>query len=117
MKNAVLFLFLFTSGSLTPLFAEDGLKSVIGTTQGSEAPLIGIFYDFKQTQKREPAIQDRLTFELKIKEFIDKEFDEGLLKGYYRVPHPLYTTEIWVDSINADDGPKVYGAEKTVQPH
>jgi len=90
--------------------------AVPGTSQGSEAPLIGIFYDFKQNQKREPIPMDRPKFDHLIAEFIDNDWDESLLKDFYRVSNPLYRTDLFIDTINSDDGPKAFGAEKTVQP-
>ena len=90
--------------------------AVSGTSQGSEAPLIGIFYDFKQNQKREPIPMDRPKFDHLIAEFIDNDWDESLLKDFYRVSNPLYRTDLFIDTINSDDGRKAFGAEMTVKP-
>ena len=94
---------------------KGGEASLPGAGQASEAGLIGIFYDMKQTQKREPIDMDRKQFDSVIAKFIDSDWDEGVLKDFYRVPRPLYTTELYIDTINSDDGPKAFGTEKTVQ--
>jgi len=86
-----------------------------GAGEASEAALIGIFYDMKQTQKHEPIEMDRKQFDSVIAKFIDGEWDEAVIKGFYRVPRPLYTTQLFIDTINSDDGPKAFGVEKTVQ--
>ncbi len=90
--------------------------TVFGTAQRSAGALIGILYDFKQNQKREPVPMDRRLFEKLVAQFIDNGWDEGLLNGFYRVPRAMYATEILIPTINADLGPRVFGVEKTVEP-
>ena len=97
------------------VIADDN-NSVFGSAQRSAGALIGILYDFKQTQKHEPVPMDRHLFEKLIAQFIDTGWDEGMLNGFYRVPRAMYATEILIPTINADLGPQVFGVEKTVQP-
>lgn len=116
MKKTILILVSLAACYGTLVSARDKRTSVFGTTERSESALIGILYDFKQNQKREPIPMDRHIFERQVEEFIDKGFDEGMLNKYYRVPRALYTTELMIDTINADSAPKAFGVEKTVQP-
>jgi hypothetical protein len=97
-----------------PAVARD-TPVVSSSSMTSEAPLIGIFYDMKQDQKHRPINTDRKGFDELVARFIDGGWDEGLLKDYYRIPRPLYTTQLFVDTINSDDAPKAFGVEKTVQ--
>lgn len=86
------------------------------TKQGSEVALIGILYDFKQDQKHQSTNMNRHVFEQLIGQFIDSDWDEGMLNKYYRVSRPLYTTEVMIPQMNADMAPKAFGVEKLVQP-
>lgn len=89
---------------------------MFGSAQRSAGALIGILYDFKQNQKREPVEMDRHIFEKVVAQFINGGWDEGLLNKYYRVPRALYTTELLVPTIDADTAPRAFGVETTVQP-
>lgn len=110
---------LLTLVAALPLRAarEEDQVPVIGSKQqGTQSSLIGILYDFKQNQKREPVPMDRRTFELLVAQFIDAGWDEGMLNRFYRVSRPLYTTELQIPQMNADAAPKAFGVDKTVQP-
>ena len=39
-----------------------------------------------------------------------------MLNRYYRFSKPLYTTQIFIPDMNANEGPKAFGAEKLVKP-
>lgn len=92
-------------------------KTVVsGSTGAKEMPMIGSFYDFKQTQKHEPTGMDRPKFDQIVAKFVNNDWVDDLLKDYYRVPRALYATEIFIDTINSDVGPKAFGADKSVDP-
>jgi hypothetical protein len=95
---------------------EKDANAMFGSAQRTAGALIGILYDFKQDQKRVSIPMDRHIFERAVAQFIDMDFDEGLINKYYRVPRALYTTELQVPTINADTAPKAFGVEKTVAP-
>jgi len=116
VKKSILLLLSILAGCGVAAVAGEKKNTVFGTTERSESALIGILYDFKQNQKREPIPMDRHIFEVQVEEFIDKGFDEGMLNKYYRVPRALYTTELMIDTIDADTAPKAFGVEKTVKP-
>ena len=103
---------------LLPLLARaDDDSSVFGHATPSEAALIGVLYDTKQTYNHKPTyigVGDGYT--AVIDNFIARHWDEAVLNKFYRVSKPLYTTQIFVPNMNADNAPKAFGAEKLVQP-
>ena len=77
---------------------------------------MGIFYDLKQTQDHRPTGIDPDGYSAILDEFMSRGWDESVLNRYYRISKPLYTTQVFIPNMNADNGPKAFGAEKTVQP-
>jgi PA14 domain len=116
MKKCLLLLLSIACAAGAVVARERDPLVVSSSSMTTEAPLIGTFYDMKQDQKHRPINMDRKGFDDLIARFIDGGWDEGLLKDYYRMPRPLYTTQLFVDTINSDDAPKAFGVEKTVQP-
>ncbi len=95
---------------------ENDANTLFGSAKRSAGALIGILYDFKQDQKRQPIPMDRHIFQELVTQFIDNGWDEGMLNKYYRVPRALYATELQINTIDADTAPRAFGVEKTVQP-
>jgi hypothetical protein len=89
---------------------------VFGQAQPSEAALIGIMYDFKQTPDRKGTAINAGNYGDVVDEFLKKNWDEGVLERYYRVSRPLYTTQVFIPNMDAAKAPAAFGAEKTVQP-
>ena len=87
-----------------------------GQKTQSEAALMGILYDLKQTQDRTPTNVDAGTYWKVLDDFFSKGWDETILNKYYRVSRPLYTTQIFIPQISANEAPKAFGAEATVKP-
>jgi len=100
----------------TLLSRADNDSSAFGQSKQSEAALIGVLYDLKQTQDHKPTNVDPAVYCTVIDEFLSKGWDETVLNRYYRVSRPLYTTQIFIPSMDANQAPKAFGAEKTVQP-
>src|SRR5277367_6000387 len=94
----------------------DAQSSAFGSSQESEAALIGVLYDLKQTQDHQSTNVDPETYTTVMDEFLSKGWDEKVLNRYYRVSHPLYTTQIFIPNMNADKAPDAFGAQKTVKP-
>ncbi len=88
---------------------------VFGSSERNTSALIGIFYDLKQTQQREPADGGKRYSDI-VDEFIVSGFDEALLNHYYRAPLPLYTTQIAMPRMSAEEAPKAFGVEDEVKP-
>jgi hypothetical protein len=92
------------------------MESLFGSKQPDRAALIGILYDLKQNQRREPMTMDTVQYGKVVDEFISKGWDESVLNRYFRVAQPLYTTQIFIPLISAGAAPKAFGVEKIVQP-
>ncbi len=103
--------FLFAIGNRLPADTD-----TFGQKTQSEAALMGILYDLKQTQDRQPTSVDPDTYFKVLDEFFSKGWDETILNKYYRVSRPLYTTQIFIPQISANEAPKAFGAEATVKP-
>ena len=95
---------------------DDNATTLFGSSKRAAGALIGILYDFKQTQKRQPVPMERRLFESQVVQFIESDWDEGVLNNYYRVPRALYATELQINTIDADTAPRSFGVEKTVEP-
>lgn len=96
------------------LHAEE--PDYFGRKDTSQAGLIGILYDFKQTQKREPTgvVPDKYLEVLN--EFVKSGWDESVINRFFRSARPLSTTQIFVPFMNANKAPEAFGVEKVVQP-
>ena len=109
-------------GGLIGLVALSGFvraaddSAAFGQSTQSEAALMGVLYDLKQTQDHKPTNVDPDTYSKVVDEFLSQGWDESVLNRYYRVSKPLYTTQIFIPNMNADLAPRAFGVEKTVQP-
>ena len=101
---------------LLPFTLRAQEDSVFGSRIPSEKALIGILYDLKQTQLREPTGMTIVGYNNLVDEFLSKGWDESVLNRYYRVTRPLYTTQIFIPLIAAASAPKAFGVEKIVKP-
>lgn len=119
-RDALLFVCLalaFFWGQLGFAYAEDDDEhNNFGQETASEAALMGIFYDLKMTQDQKPTGVDADSYWHVIDEFLSKGWDESVLNKYYRCTKPVYTTQIFIPTINADTAPKAFNAPKTVKP-
>ena len=85
--------------------------------------LRGTFYDLKQNAGRQPTdaggpdeTKDNQVYFDILKSFVDSGFNESGVKTYFTAPNPLYTTQFFIPSIGANDGPKAFGLEGIVKP-
>jgi hypothetical protein len=100
--------------AFTAMHAEE--RTEFGRATRGEAALIGVLYDLKQTQSRQPTDVTPSTYADVIDEFLAKNWDERVLNRYYRVSRPLYTTQVFIPFMDADNAPRAFGVEKTVAP-
>jgi hypothetical protein len=89
---------------------------VFGQSTQSEAALMGIFYDLKQTQDHQHTNVDPLSYWKVLDEFFSKQWDDAVLDRYYRGSKPLYTTQVFIPNMNANLAPKAFGADPSVKP-
>ncbi len=102
------------------LFAQAMLyaarESIFGESDGTSAALIGILYDLKQTQQGEASGVTEESYPEVLGEFINADWDEGVLNQYFRVSRPVYATRIFIRTISADQAPKAFGVSEVVAP-
>jgi hypothetical protein len=106
--------FVFTWGMADG--ADEKSPSAFGSREKSEAALIGILYDLKQTQRGEATPINVNNYSSVVDEFLGQNWDESVLNRYYRVSRPLYTTQVFVPIMNADQAPKAFEVQDTVKP-
>jgi len=93
---------------------QDAEDTVFGSSKKTAGTMLGIFYDLKQTQKRQPLPDgDNLRT---IGEFLDSGWDERTLSRYFRGTKPLYATEVLIPTVSADIAPAAYGLKDIVKP-
>ena len=100
--------------SAAPAAAQN--ENVFGLNERKGATLIGIFYDLKQTQRREPIPDFTRVYTTALDEFLVSGFDEALLNRFFRAALPLYTTQLAMPMMNANGAPKAFGVESMVKP-
>ncbi len=105
---------LLLAASTTARLAAGDVGS-FGSAERNTSALIGIFYDLKQTQQKEPADGGKRYAEI-IDDFVVSGFDEALLSRYFRAPLPLYTTQVDTGRLSAEAAPKAFGVEAEVKP-
>lgn len=91
-------------------------ENYFGVREASGASLIGMLYDFKQTQTREKTPVDPRKYAHIVDTFLSMNWDDAVLKSYYKVTRPLYLTEIYIPMMSADAAPKAFDVEKIVAP-
>jgi hypothetical protein len=99
----------------SPVWSQEN-HGVFGNAEQSQAAMIGILYDFKQTQNHTPTGVDSKSYLSVLDDFFSHGWDEKRLDRYYRVSRPLYTTQIFIPLFDADEAPREFGVERTVQP-
>ena len=92
------------------------VETSFGSSERKGATLIGIFYDLKQTQQREPIPKFSRRYNSFLDEFLVSGFDEAYINRFFRAALPLYTTQFAIPSMNADGAPKAFGVDGVVKP-
>lgn len=112
LKFAILFV--GTIFLMAPLQADSA--NPFGRQENSAAGLIGILYDFKQDQKRQPTGTRPEDFTKILGEFFGNGWNESVLNRYFRATRPLYATQIFIPEMGADHAPRAFGVEKVIRP-
>jgi hypothetical protein len=116
LRRALVFIFgCALCGAAGGLRAADE-AGVFGRSDRGTAALVGIFYDLKQNQRREPVPNAGGGYTRWVDEFIASGLDETLFNRFFRAGLPLYTTQIATGRLNAEAAPKAFGVEGVVQP-
>ena len=76
--------------------------------------LVGKFYDLKQTKDGKPSNLDEKNYPKELQDFV-RGWNESQFAKYFVGPNPLYTTQIFIPKIDADQGPRAFNLSR-VQP-
>jgi hypothetical protein len=114
MHAFLLFLLLGLALATGTLRAADPAASAFGSTERDGPTLIGIFYDLKQSQRREPMPEKQ--YSSVIDDFLVSGLDEALLNRFFRAGRPLYTTQLAIPRMNAGVAPRAFGVEAICKP-
>lgn len=101
-----------------PVFASAAFASdsVFGTKDKLDAALIGILYDLKKKQNREPTKLNPGDGVKVLDEFFYSGWDEGVLNRFFRATRALYATRVFIPSIEATAAPRAFEVDEIVQP-
>lgn len=102
-------------GGAAGVFAASDESRFFGETERTEGALIGILYDFKQTQDRQPTGMTTSAYDEIVANFLNNGWDEAILNKYYRSTRELYATRFFIPMMNADAAPKAFGVGDTVK--
>lgn len=91
-------------------------SGAFGRSTRGTAALVGIFYDLKQNQRREPVPEGSKDYAKIVDEFLVSGFDETLFNRFFRAGLPLYTTQVATGRLNAEAAPKAFGVDGVVKP-
>jgi hypothetical protein len=79
--------------------------------------LTGKFYDLKQLKNGTPSkLDEQSGYPGELAKFVNSGWNESNLEKYFVGPNPLYTTQIFIPKMNADQGPLAFGLGGRVQP-
>ena len=74
--------------------------------------LTGYLYDLKQAKDHKPTNMEPGRYQGIVKEFVAKGWDEKAFDPYFKSPKPLYTTQIFIPDMSADEAPKAYDVDR-----
>src|SRR3954471_20276864 len=77
--------------------------------------LVGKFYDLKQSKNGQASKLDEKNFPAELSKFVNG-WNESTFANYFVGPNPLYTTQIFVPKITANQAPVEFGLGGRVQP-
>ena len=78
--------------------------------------LTGHFYDLKQLKNGTPSKLEEKDYPNELKKFVNSGWNPANLERFFVGPNPLYTTQIYIPSVDASQGPLAFGLGGRVQP-
>lgn len=85
--------------------------TVFGSRSRKEGALIGIFYDLKQTQKREETGMTTGEYDRIVAKFLNNGWPEEDLSKYFRATRPLYADRIFIPKMWAEHVPRIFNVD------
>ena len=105
------------------------IESVFGSSRAAEGKLTGYLYDLKKDSEgkmlQEPKEGKGLPYSSRehyaaygkvIDEFMSRNWNENVFKGFARSPAPLYGNLFFIPSMSASEAPRSFGLEKEMEP-
>ena len=77
---------------------------------------VGTFYDLKQTRSGKPTKVSPDEYHTIFRKFVRDHWRESVLGEYFRAPNKLYTPQIFIPNMSADEGPKAFDLADKVKP-
>lgn len=95
--------------------AQEQPELAFGSSEKTNGSMLGIFYDLKQNQNRQP-IPDGTSDLDTLASFLDSGWDENVLSRFFRATTPVYATEVIIPAMSAEGAPRAFGLAGTVKP-
>ena len=101
-----------------------GMGSGLGGGSGGSIPFFGFrenkgggalagnLYDLKQDSGHKPTGMTPDKYNEILKQFVNNGWDEKVFGPYFKAPRPLYTTQIFIPDMSADEGPKAFAMDR-----
>ncbi len=77
---------------------------------------VGTFYDLKQTRSGKPTNVSPDEYHTIFRKFVREHWRESVLAEYFHAPQKLYTPQIFIPNMPADEGPKAFDLDGKVKP-
>lgn len=91
-------------------------RNPFGMRKQETGALKGTFYDLKQTRSGRPTNITPQQYGETVLRFVEQGWRESILADYFRSSRPLYTTQVMIPNMSADEGPKAFDLQKKVKP-
>ena len=93
-----------------------GTKTFFGDREQTANGFVGTFYNLKQTLSGKPTNVSPDEFHAIFRKFVRDHWRESVLGEYFRAPNKLYTPQIFIPNMPADEGPKAFDLAGKVKP-
>jgi hypothetical protein len=92
-----------------------GFETLFGNTSPLAGALRGVLIDFKQNTMGRPTGQEADAWLAAGRNFV-RSWDVREFRRYFQAPQPLYSSHFYIPMIQADEAPRAFGVEGTVEP-
>ncbi len=103
-------------GQGSPGIRPGGTKTFFGEREQTANGFVGTFYDLKQTRSGKPTNVSPDEYHTIFRKFVREHWRESVLADYFHAPQKLYTPQIFIPNMPADEGPKAFDLEGKVKP-
>ena len=93
-----------------------GTATFFGQKEQTASGFVGTFYDLKQTRAGKPSNVSPDEYHTIFRKFVREHWRESVLAEYFRAPQKLYTPQIFIPNMSADEGPRAFDLADKVKP-